>query len=96
MLIGKNSVGRSSTPTEMPFPSGFFASDGIFRAGRVSDSKVFFGKRRTQTAVWGVIVIALIPIPRGIPSTLVDGILQVSGVPAHAYWERRGQLLVGF
>ena len=25
----------------------------------------------------------------GIPSTLVDGILQVSGVPAHAYWERR-------
>ena len=33
---------------------------------------------------------------RGIPSTLVDGILQVSGVPAPAYWERRGQLLVGF
>jgi len=27
---------------------------------------------------------------------LVDGILQVSGVPAHAYWERRGQLLGGF
>ena len=34
----------------------------------------------------------------GIPSTLVDGIIQVSGVPAHAYWERerRGLLLVGF
>ena len=33
---------------------------------------------------------------RGIPSALVDGILQVSGIPAHAQWERRGQLLVGF
>ena len=32
----------------------------------------------------------------GIPSALVNSILHVSGVPAHVYWERRGQLLVEF
>ena len=60
--------------------SGLRPRDVIWGPGRTSMS-VRFARSKTHRTDLGSL--------RGIPSTLVDGILQVIGVPAHAYWERR-------